>query len=840
MLNARLIVSTAPKACAENMVFWKHCRVTVLGARLFRLEWNKQGDFLDEATQMVWFRDMPKQDFSVEYGEENAVICTPACKLILSKDRGQVCVEMDGKRIFADNFGNLFGTCRTLDNCNGKVYFRHWVKGEKPHKIKLDTGVCSKSGVAVLKDESLVLGEDGQVKNRRSSGSDEYIFAFGNDYRGAVRALYSLTGFPPLVPRFALGNWWSRYHVYTDEEYLRVLEKFEEKDVPLSVATVDMDWHISDEKQMKQWLKAQGKYAKKYVGSPEVNVGWTGYSWNKELFPSPENFLQKIKDKGLKITLNLHPSDGVRFWEENYPKMAKALGGCAASGEAIPFLFTDSRFINAYFEILHRPLEKQGVDFWWIDWQQKNIPWRNGNGAQDTENESTGAKGNAHSVLDKRISEAQADYDPLWALNHYHYVDNAAESKTPLILSRYAGVGSHRYPLGFSGDTQISWDTLAFLPYFTATASNVGYTWWSHDIGGHNLGEKSDELYLRHLQFGVFSPINRLHCSCEETMTKEPWFYGALGGVACEFLRFRHALAPYLYTASYRTATEGRALIEPLYYEWDCPQAYAYKTEYIFGSELLVSPIVTQMKTDGYARVKVWLPQGVWTDIFTGDEYEAGADGRELTVYRDVTEMPVFIKSGGILCLSADKGNGCKNPERLEVWAYIGDGEYALFEDGNENGIEGEVRTEFVAEFSKSKGAGMQSLTISERGNTAVIPKNREIWVRFKNIKDGEVKLFIDEKETPTEKWLTDCAGIKLPFEIGKTYRVEVRFSMPSKLQKLKGRAVKELTKAQGENANKQAAYLALRKTKSVVEFRRILENANLSKIVKLRILETE
>lgn len=838
MLHARFIVSAAPKACAENMVFLEKCRVTVLEARLFRLEWNKNGEFLDEATQTVWFRNMPKQDFYVEYGVGNAVISTPACKLILSKDRGQVCVEMEGKRVFADNFENLLGTCRTLDNCNGEVYFRHWIKGEKPRKLTLDTGVCSKSGVAVLRDNSLVLGEDGEVKNRRAEGLDEYIFAFGNDYRGAVRALYALTGKPPLVPRFALGNWWSRYHVYTDEEYLRVLSKFEEKEVPLSVATVDMDWHLSDEEQMKKRLKSQGKYKRKYVGAPEVNVGWTGYSWNKELFPNPEKFLQKIKDMGLKITLNLHPSDGVRFWEENYPKMAKALGRCAANKEVIPFLFTDSRFINAYFDILHRPLEKQGVDFWWIDWQQKNIPW--GDKAQGEKYDGGNIKGEARSVLDKNAGVADGDYDPLWALNHYHYLDNAAEGKTPLILSRYAGVGSHRYPLGFSGDTQISWETLAFLPYFTATASNVGYTWWSHDIGGHNLGEKEDELYLRHVQFGVFSPINRLHCSCEETMTKEPWFYGALGGVAYEFLRFRHALVPYLYTAAYRTATEGRALVEPLYYEWDCPQAYEYKREYIFGGELLIAPVVTRVGRDGFARVKVWLPQGVWTDIFTGDEYEAGADGRELTVYRGVTEIPVFAKSGGILPLSADKGNCCKNPRRLEVWVYIGKGKYTLFEDGNEEGIEGEARTEFIAEFSKNKGAGTQSLTIFAHGNAGIIPKNREIWVRFKNIKDGEVKLFIDEKETPTEKWLTDCAGVKFPFEIGKTYRVEARFSVRGKLEKLKARAATELTKAQMKNTEKQAAYLALKKAKSGAEFKRVLEEADLPKIVKLRIIETE
>lgn len=177
--------------------------------------------------------------------------------------------------------------------------------------------------------------------------------------------------------------------------------------------------------------------------------------------------------------------------------MATALG-IEEDGKVIPFDFTSSKFINAYFAVIHKPYEREGVNFWWIDWQQG-------------------------------IQSKTAGLDPLWALNHYHTLDHEQNHSKALILSRYAEVGSHRYPVGFSGDTWTTWDTLDYLPYFTATATNIGYTWWSNDIGGHGGGEKNDELYLRHLQFGVFSPINRLHCTNQETFTKEPWYYGAAG-----------------------------------------------------------------------------------------------------------------------------------------------------------------------------------------------------------------------------------------------------------------------------------------------------------------------
>lgn len=95
----------------------------------------------------------------------------------------------------------------------------------------------------------------------------------------------------------------------------------------------------------------------------------------------------------------------------------------------------------------------------------------------------------------------------------------------PLILSRYAGLGSHRYPLGFSGDTAINHKVLDFQPYFTANAANAAYFWWSHDIGGHHFGYKDDELYLRWIEFGVFSPILRLHSTSNDLLGKEPWKY---------------------------------------------------------------------------------------------------------------------------------------------------------------------------------------------------------------------------------------------------------------------------------------------------------------------------
>ena len=814
MLRESLIAEVRPCANEKNILFWQDYRVSVLGGRLFRLEKSKTEKFRDDATQAVWFRDMPPQYFTVEMTEKNAIIDTGECKLILAKTRGQVRVEFNGKQIPADNTGNLLGTYRTLDNCNGDVYFRPWIKGDKRKKIRLDVGVCSTTGVAVLDDSrSLTLGRDGQVHNQTADGSDEYIFAFGQDYLGALRALYALTGSTPLVPRFALGNWWSRYHVYTDEDYLRLLQEFSKRGIPLSVATVDMDWHYSERVDEQKGISAQGKNTPEYVGTPQVNCGWTGYSWNTELFPAPREFLEKVKKTGLKVTLNLHPSDGVRFWEDGYEKMANAVGRDALTQKQIPFDFTWDTFIHAYFDVLHRPLEEDGVDFWWIDWQQEKIAWH---------------------------GQTEKEYDPLWALNHYHYLHSASQGKTPLILSRYAGVGSHRYPLGFSGDTEITWKTLAYLPYFTATASNIGYTWWSHDIGGHNFGEKNDELYVRHLQYGVFSPITRLHSTCDETMTKEPWAYGnGTGLIAAEFLRFRHALVPYLYTASRRVLERGEPLVQPVYYREKTPLAYRYLQTYFFGSELFVAPVTQKRRADGYARTQAWLPEGRWTDIFTGDVYEIEKGGREVTFLRELDSIPVLAKSGGILPLSKDKGNGCANPETLEIRVYLGNGEYTLYEDGKEQGRDGTLETQFYAEYTQKDGACTQALTIVSLGDRTVVPENRRVFVRFVGVPAALVRLHVDGKERACSSRIADSAGAELCLEVGKTYRLTAEFAECSETERLVARAKDVLTRAQGNNVEKLALWKRLKKVKTRAEYVRAVENSKVLEIAKLRLKET-
>ncbi|MBQ8374034.1 MAG: alpha-xylosidase [Clostridia bacterium] len=812
MLEKHLIAQTFPLAKKENIVRWKNYRVTVLQDRLFRVEQSENKCFRDEATQSVWFRNMENQAFTVEIRGDELLIKTERCSLILREERTECEIEFtDGKRVKADNRENLLGTYRTLDLCNGGRFYENWEDNAKEHPytpVDLCMGVCAKNGVAVLDDSlSLTLGADGEIKPERADGTDEYVFAYGNDYRDAVKALYLITGKTPIVPRFALGNWWSRYHAYTQDEYMTLVQRFEDREIPLTVATVDMDWHWTTRtlEEAKQ-ITALGRNTPYYGGKS----GWTGYSWDTNLFPDHKAFLHDLQKKNLKITLNLHPADGVRWWEDQYEDMANAMGRDAASLEKIPFDMTNTDFINAYFSVLHKPMEKEGVNFWWMDWQQGT-------------------------------TSAMDGLDPLWMLNHYHYLDNAKENATPLLLSRYSGIGSHRYPLGFSGDTFVSFDTLAYLPYFTATASNVGYTWWSHDIGGHLRGEKNDELYVRFVQLGVFSPINRLHCSDEQTATKEPWFYqNGAGKIAEEFLRLRHQLIPYLYTASVKTHEEGRALIEPLYYEWKQPKAYEYGQEYLFGDQLLVVPVTVKRSENGYARSKAWLPEGVWTDIFTNDQYTVKKGGEERELWRTLDSIPVLIRAGGILPLSADRGNSVRNPQRLDILVWNGTGEFALREDGREEGNTAEYRTQFINEYAEENGCATQTLKIFGSGNTSVLPKGRKLRVLFKDV-SPTVKVSVTKNgvEISTEKLYQDHASAEFVFEPNAKYVVKVNFPLCNALERLKARAKMILTKAEDVALKREFFLKKLRTAQSGEEYAAFVKESDFSEDIKGRLIET-
>ena len=814
MLEKHLLIKTEPLALNKNVVYFKDFRITVLFDRLFRIEKNVKGDFSDLATQSVWFRNMPEVSYAINQTESFIEIKTALVTLHLECAIEDSYVIIGEKKVPINNDGNLLGTTRTLDQYNGDVHIKSFTR------LKLGEGVCSKTGVAVIDDtESLRLTSAGSLVEKSSDEFDKYVFAYGKEYREAVKALYAITGSTPMLPRYAFGNWWSRYHVYTDEEYLSLMDSFERYGIPLTVATVDMDWHYSNDVDRQKKITESGNVSEEMGTVTEYKMGWTGYSWNDELFPDYKDFLRKLKERNLKVTLNLHPADGVRYFEDMYEEMALAMGVDPKSKRVVSFDIADDNFVNNYFKILHHPYERDGVDFWWIDWQQ-------------------GTK------------SSKAGLDPLWALNHYHYYDNGRDGKHPLIMSRYCGIGSHRYPIGFSGDTVISWATLEYMPYFTSTSTNAGYTWWGHDIGGHYNGEKDDELYLRFLQFGVFNPINRLHCTDSLMITKEPWAYkNGIGELAREAMVLRHRMIPMLHTANYRTAKEGLGLIEPMYYAYpNSPEAYEAKGQYIFAGDYIVAPIVKHSEDAKLSSIKVWLPEGKWTDLFTNDTYIVKEGGKWATLVRSLDSIPVLARSGAVLPLSNDKGNSIANPESLEFEIYNGNNTYTLYED-NEQGVAAYTKVENIED------GGKETVKLSFEGNFCVLPEKRDITLTFKNIVvNTPVDMSIGLQEKRYAKITVTKNGKQIEAKVSKydtvrvqitdidysaKYEITVEYSKMPELCGAKRDVLMKLLTTEGAFAIRRALERNVISAANAEAICGAIDNSDISEIEKIRLTET-
>lgn len=674
-----------PVANLKAIVKGDKYRFTILTSQMIRVEYSEDGVFEDRATQTVINRKFEVPEYRVEEKDDYLEIRTEHIVLKYNKkefSKNSLSISVIGNFSFyrgtwyyGEPFIDLKGTARTLDKVDGET--------------ELERGLISKNGFSVFDDsKSLILREDGWIDPREKKNIDIYFLGYGHDFKECLKDFYKLSGKAPLLPRYTLGNWWSRYYKYTEKEYKKLIKQFEEKNIPFSISVMDMDWHTIDV-------------------DPKYGSGWTGYTWNREFFPDPKKFMKWLHNHKLKVTLNVHPANGIQPYEESYERMCNALGKDSKSNIGIEFDFSDQKFVKAYFEDLHHPLEDEGVDFWWVDWQQGDI------------------------------SKVQG-LDPLWMLNHFHYHDSGRRDVRKLTFSRYAGLGSHRYPIGFSGDTVISWESLDFQPYFTSTASNVGYGWWSHDIGGHMKGYKDDELATRWVQFGVFSPISRLHSSDNKFSGKEPWNFNEVAERSmCESLRLRHQLIPYIYTMNRYASREGRPLILPMYYEHsENKEAYNLPNEYYFGTELIVCPITKPI--DKIARVATfngWLPEGNWYDFFSGRRYKGN---RKINIHRDMDEIPVFAKAGSIIPMSLDEGNGTDNPKKLELRVFAGaDGKFDLWEDeGNTlyDKDENWVKTTMSLYWNDKPFFIIQPA----EGNLDVIPNYRDYRIKLIGFSDKE------------------------------------------------------------------------------------------------------
>ncbi len=676
----------------------KTYRFTILSDVLIRLEYNENGKFEDRPTALAFCRNFAEPKFRLKQDNNFLEITTSYFKLYYKKEKP----FFGGKVYPSANLGI------ELNKTDKLWYYGHPevrnygapsnILTNKRDKYKFTKSLFSHDGFVSLDDSNNpIIDEGGTFIQREGDTIDIYVFMYHKNFKKCLESYFSLTGAPALLPRYALGNWWSKNDVYNDQTLRTLVDKFENKNIPLSVIVLNHDWHI-----------------RKYDKITNIQSGFT---FNQEYFKSPVNMIRFLHSKGIRVGLSVNPLEGFYPFETNFQEISKYLQ--PNQSNHIPFNVFEPKVLDVYFKLLIHYLDAIHVDFYAI-----NI-----------ENE-------------KKDNVTEKFY-----LNHYHFYDMKRNYKRrPMILSENTNIAPHRYPVLYSGKTRVDWKTLKAIPFFNVSATNMGVSWWAHDVGGFKEGIEEDELYIRYVQLAVFSPILKFGSDKGIFYKREPWRWGVNAySIAKNYLQLRHRLIPYLYSEAYKYHKHSKPLLEPIFYRY--PEMYEdnlYRNEYYFGTELFVCPIINRKEEIMKRTIHhFYMPEGVWYDFFTGKRFP-GPDNY-VSFFKE-EQYPVFAKAGSIIPFGENENIfDTTPPKNMEIHIFPGrSNTYDLYED---DGMTDLHRKGFYLKSIIEYNYMPSNYTLIIRpveGKSGIVPEKRNYKIRFRNTRETkDVKVYEKDQEVP-------------------------------------------------------------------------------------------
>lgn len=678
----------------ENIIQGENYRFTVLSERLIRMEYSEEGFFENRPTELVWYRNMPPVKFEKSEDSKYLQIKTKYFELNYVKNKS-----------FAGSKLNPTANLNVkLLNTDRVWYYNHpevrnygapsFSLDDNVGDPKLQKSLYSVDGFVSIDDSNTnVFTESGVLEKKESNSKDIYLFMYLKDFALCLKDYFSLTGYPNLIPRYALGNWWSRNTNYNEEQIKNLVNEFELNEIPLSILLLDKKWHITSQKN-------------------------NGFTWNPDLFTNPKELISFIHSKNIEVGLNVNPLDGIYPQEKNYEILTNYLQKDEKGN--IPFNVFDPKCIDAYLKILIHPLESDGVDFFWNDSEEVNKK------------------------------------NDLFVLNHYQFLDNI-KNRRPMILTRNSSVAAHRYPVLYSGKTIVGWDTLKTLPYYNGCATNIGLTFLAHDVGGYYKGTEDNELYTRYVQLATFSPILKFGSEDGKYYKREPWKWGIKTySIVKKYLNLRHRLIPYIYSECYKYSRYGMPLIIPLYYNVPTMyDDLNFRNEYFFGNELFICPITTK-KEYLINRVihKFYLPEGVWYDFVNGKKFIGGR--KHLSFFND-EDYPVFAKAGSIVTLSNDDElNSTKPPKNLEIQIFPGrTNTYKMYEDDGVTEAYKSGNYLLTAINYNYLPNNYTVIIRPLEGKTNIVPEVRNYKIVFRNTKEAnDVIAYFNDTKIELKKYV--------------------------------------------------------------------------------------
>ena len=505
--------------------------------------------------------------------------------------------------------------------------------------------------------------------------NSDYYFMFGVNAAGVVAQMRDLTGQVPMIPLWGFGYLQSRERYKNQDETVGVVEKYRALKVPID--GIIQDWQ--------------------YWGKDSV---WNAMSFEKTTFPDPQGMVNKIHDLKAHLMIVAWPGFGPKtnqYKEFKSKKMMINFDTWPPESGTKPYDPYNPSAREIYWDYLNKGVFSFNTDAWWLDSSEPD-----------------------------HINVKDADFDQPTYLGSYRSVVNAfplqhikgvyenqrktTSDKRVFILTRSAFAGQQRYGANsWSGDIVSSWKTLQKQVPAALNFSLTGLPYWNADIGGFFLWEFSgsdplkqksyQELYVRWLQFGAFTPMMRSHGT---DAPREIYQFGQRGDWTFDaiekYINIRYQLLPYIYSTSWDVTSKSESFMRALVMDFAADKKTTdINNEYMFGQSLLVAPVLESMyvnktadgqSTIDFSTVKsraVYLPTGTeWYDFWTGEKMKGG---QEVQKSAPIDVMPLYVKAGSILPWAPKVQYATeKKWDNLEIRIYPGaNGEFTLYEDEDDN-----------------------------------------------------------------------------------------------------------------------------------------------------------
>ncbi len=448
-------------------------------------------------------------------------------------------------------------------------------------------------------------------------GRTSYIIFAGDSYPELIHHYVNITGKQPLPPRWAFGNFASRFGYRTQKQTEDTVNTFKADDIPLDAVVLDLYWF--------------GKEIKGFLGNLE---------WDKKAFPHPDKMINQFLQKGIKTVIITEPFilTNSKKWQQavEYDVLAKDKQG---SVKEFDFYFGHTGLIDIFnkkaedwFWQFYQGLMAQGIEGWWGDLGEPEVH------PEDMVHWISRAKISATS------DEVHNVYGHKWSEMIYRYQLKNFPHKRIFLLMRSGFAGTQRYGiLPWTGDVARSWEGLKPQVELSLQMGIMGLGYTHSDLGGFsNVKSFDKELYTRWLQYGVFQPIYRPHA--DEVLPSEPIYQDEeTKNIVRKFIKLRYQLLPYNYTLAYENSTTGMPLMRPLFFENEKnSNLINNKESYLWGDSFLVTPVVES----GVSSVKVNVPEGHWFDFWSDKMYQGG---QIVNIPVTLKTIPVLVRAGSFI-----------------------------------------------------------------------------------------------------------------------------------------------------------------------------------------------